>query len=187
MLLENAVVRTREYGDVAVDICYGGNFYAIVPVKTVHLDICPENYYALIVAGDLLKRYINEQLSIEHPEKPFIRGCSHIEFVKPAKNPKVHSQNAVVCTPGGIDRSPCGTGTSARCVLLYKKGEIALNSPFYHESIIGAMFRCQALEEAQMGGLPAIVPKVTGRAYIMSMSTVLLDPENPFTKGFLLG
>lgn len=187
VLIEDAEIETREYGKVIVNVCYGGNFYAIISAASVGLDICPENYYRLIEAGNILKAYINEQLKVVHPEKPFIHGVSHVQFTGPPKNPKAYSQNAVICTPGGIDRSPCGTGTSARCALLYKKGEIGLNTPFYHESIVGAMFKCQAVEEADIGGIKGIVPEVTGRAYIMSMSTVLLDPEDPFSKGFLLG
>lgn len=187
VLLEDAVIDTAEYGQVTLSVCFGGNFYAIVPAKSVHLDICPENYYALIHAGDILKKYINEQLDVVHPEKDFIKGVSHVQFTGPPKNPKAYSQNAVICSPGGIDRSPCGTGTSARCALLYRKGEIGLGEPFYHESIVGAMFRCEAMEETKVGTLSGIIPKVTGRAYIMSMSTVLLDPEDPFTNGFLLG
>lgn len=187
VLIEDAEIETKEYGKVIVNICYGGNFYAIVPASYVGLDICPENYYRLIDAGNILKKYINEQLEVVHPEKSFIRGASHVQFTGPPKNPKAYSQNAVICTPGGIDRSPCGTGTSARCALLYQKGEIGLNAPFYHESIVGALFKCQAVEEAQIGHVKGIVPEVTGRAYIMSMSTVVLDPEDPFTEGFLLG
>lgn len=187
VLLEDAEIETEEYGKVVVNVCFGGNFYAIVPAACVGLDICPENYYRLIEAGDILKDYTNKQLKVVHPEKSFISGVSHVQFTGPPKNPRAYSQNAVICTPGGIDRSPCGTGTSARCALLYKKGEIGLNVPFYHESIVGAMFKCQAVEEANISGVKGIVPEVTGRAYIMSMSTVVLDPEDPFKDGFLLG
>lgn len=187
VLFEGAKVQTEEYGEIRVDVCYGGNFYAIISAESVNLDICPENYYRLIEAGNVLKGYINEQLLVVHPEKDFIRGVSHIQFTGPPKNPKAFSQNAVICTPGGIDRSPCGTGTSARCALLYKQGKIGMKMPFYHESIVGAMFKCQAVEEVQVGDIMGIIPEVTGRAYIMSMSTVLLDKEDPFTEGFLLG
>lgn len=187
VLMEDICVDTKEYGKITVNICYGGNFYAIISAKDVYLDICPENYHELIIAGDILKKYINEQIQVVHPEMPFIKGVDHIEFTGPPKNPKAYSQNAVICTPGGIDRSPCGTGTSARCALLYQKGEIGLEEPFYHESIVGAMFRCQALKETKVANVPAIIPEVSGRAYIMSMSTVILDPDDPFTNGFLLG
>lgn len=187
VLYSDAVIDTKEYGSIHFDICYGGNFYAIIPASYVGLDICPENYQALIEAGNILKPYINQKYDVVHPEHSFIRGCSHIQFVGPPKNPKAYSQNAVICTPGGIDRSPCGTGTSARCALLHRKGEIALNEAFLHESIVGAMFKCRAVEETRVGNIPAIIPEVTGRAYIMSMSTVILDSEDPFPKGFLLG
>lgn len=187
VLIEDAMVHTKEYGTIQVDICYGGNFYAILPAKTVGLNICPENYEALIHAADTIKPYINEQLDVRHPEKGFIKGVSHVQFTGPPKNPRAYSQNAVICSPGGIDRSPCGTGTSARCALLYRKGCIGLGEVFYHESIMGALFGCRAVEETQVGGIRAIVPEVTGRAYVMSMSTVILDEEDPFPQGFLLG
>lgn len=187
MLMEDAMVQTQEYGIIRMDICYGGNFYAILPAETVGLCICPDNYYALIQAADTIKPYINQQLEIRHPEKSFICGASHIQFTGPPKNPKAYSQNAVICSPGGIDRSPCGTGTSARCALLYRKGEIGLGETFYHESIMGALFGCKAVEETMVGDVAAILPEVTGRAYVMGMSTVILDEEDPFPKGFLLG
>lgn len=187
VLMEDAAVQTEEYGMVRMDICYGGNFYAIIPSESVGLDICPERYYELIRAADIIKSYINQQLNIRHPEKDFIKGVSHVQFTGPPKNPKAYSQNAVICSPGGIDRSPCGTGTSARCALLYKKGCIELGQTFYHESIMGALFGCRAVGETAIGDITAIYPEVTGRAYVMSMSTVILDEEDPFPKGFLLG
>ncbi len=187
VLYEDANVRTREFGELTVSVAYGGNFYGILPAADVGLEICPENYHALIAAGNSIRDDINAQLHVVHPEKPFINICDHIEFTGPPKNPKAYSQNAVICTPGGIDRSPCGTGTSARCALLYRKGEIGLHEPWYHESIVGALFKAQAVAETKVGDIPAIIPEVSGRAYIMSMSTVVLDPEDPFVNGFLLG
>lgn len=179
-------VQTKEYGEIQVDVSYGGNFYAIIPASCVGLDICTENYDKLIAAANTIKPYINTQLEIVHPTKPFIRGVSHIQFVGPPKTPGGYSQNCVVCTPGGIDRSPCGTGTSARCALLYRDGLIGLNQPFVHESIIQSVFSCQAIEETTVGGIPAIIPEVTGAGYIMGMSTYFLDPQDPFPKGFIL-
>ena len=187
VIAHKKTVQTKEYGEIPVDVSYGGNFYAIVPVSAVGLQICPENYDKLIAAANTIKPYINQQLNICHPEKPFITGVSHVQFVGPPKTPGAYSQNCVVCTPGGIDRSPCGTGTSARCALLYRNGEIGLNEPFVHESIIGSVFSCQAVEETWVGGIPAVVPEVTGAGYIMGMSTYFLDPQDPFPAGFMLG
>ena len=180
-------IKTNEYGNIMVDVSYGGNFYAIVPVKYVNLDICPEKYDKLISAANTIKPYINDQIYVQHPEKPYIKGVSHIQFTGEPKTKGAYSQNCVVCTPGGIDRSPCGTGTSARCALLYRDGEIGLNEPFVHESIIGSLFSCQALEETTVGGIPAIIPEVTGAGYMMGMSTYFLDPSDPFQRGFMLG
>ena len=185
--VQDAVVETKEYGAITVSVCYGGNFYAILPVSTVGLEICPENYHCLIAAADVIKPYINDQLQIVHPENNLIRGVSHVEFTGPPKNPAAYSQNAVVCTPGGIDRSPCGTGTSARCALLYQTGEIGIGEEFIHESIIGSLYSCRAIETTTVGPYQAVIPEVTGKSYIMGMSTLMLDPDDPFTEGFLLG
>ena len=186
VIAHKAVVHTKEYGDITLNVSYGGNFYGIIPVSYVNLEIAPESYDALIAAANIIKPYINEQLSIAHPEKPFINQVSHIQFVGPPKTPGAYSQNCVVCTPGGIDRSPCGTGTSARCALLYRDGEIGLHQPFVHESIIGSVFSCQAIAETTVGGIPAIIPEVTGAGYLMGMSTYFLDPEDPFQQGFII-
>ncbi len=187
VIAHNKIVHTREYGDIPVDVSFGGNFYAIVPVDAVGLEICPENYDRLIAAANTIKPYINDQLNIQHPELPFIREVSHVQFVGPPKTNGVYSQNCVVCTPGGIDRSPCGTGTSARCAQLYQNKVIGLNEPFLQESIISSVFSCQAIAEAEVGGIPAIIPEVTGAGYIMGMSTYFLDPQDPFQSGFMLG
>ena len=184
---EDVIVPTKEYGEIVVNISYGGNFYAIVSASDVNLDILPENYNALIKAADKIKPYIREKIKVEHPQNSSINTITHIQFTGPPRSSGAYSQNAVVCTPGGIDRSPCGTGTSARCALLYKKGEIALNEPFIHESIIGSTFSCMAVEETTVGNYSAIIPEVTGSANIMGMTTQFLDPDDPFPEGFLLG
>jgi len=187
VIAHKAKVETEEYGVITLDISYGGNFYAIIPADYVGLDICPDNYDRLIAAANTIKPYINRQLDISHPETPYIKGISHIQFVGPPKTQGAYSQNCVVCTPGGIDRSPCGTGTSARCALLFRDGVVGLNQPFIHESIIGSEFTCKAVYETTVGGIPAVIPEVTGSAYLMGMSTYFLDPQDPFQSGFLLG
>ena len=97
------------------------------------------------------------------------------------------AKNAVVFPPGAIDRSPCGTGSSAKLALLYKKGEIGMNEEFVHESIIGSLFRCRVIGETEVAGRPAIIPEVTGSAYVTGMHTFVLDPDDPFPEGFELG
>lgn len=186
MLLEGAKVETPEYGTVSIDMCYGGNFYAIVPATAVGLDLKPENYSKLIAAGIKMRKYINEQLQIQHPEKPFINQCTHIEFIGEPDNPKADYKNAVIFPPGDIDRSPCGTGTSARCAQLVRQGKLKMEQMFVNESFIGSLFSCRAVGETTIGGIPAIIPEVTGSAYLMGKSTFFLDPTDPFPEGFQL-
>lgn len=186
MLRSQETVDTKEYGKVTVDIGYGGNFYAIVDVQAVGLDLKRENYRSLIDAGNLLKTYINEQLPVVHPEKPFINETNHIEFIGPSDTPGVYNKDAVVFPPGDIDRSPCGTGTSARCAQLVAEGKLRVGESFVHESFIGSLFRCKAVKETEVAGIPAVIPEVTGSAYMMGMSTFFLDPDDPFPIGFQL-
>ncbi len=186
MVLEGGIVETKEFGRVQTDICYGGNFYAIIPAADIGLELAPENYRALITAGNLLKEAINEQLPVVHPEKPFIDKVTHVEFVGPPKNPQAYGQNAVIFPPGDIDRSPCGTGTSARCAQLIRQGKLEQEEVFVQESFIGSLFSCRAVGETVVGGIPAIIPEVTGSAYLMGMSTFFLDDTDPFPEGFQL-
>ncbi len=187
MLVENGKINTKEYGEIPVDICYGGNFYAIIPAEYIGgLSLDPSNYRELIRIGNLLKDYINEQLPVVHPEKPYLNKTTHIEFIAPSDTPGVYNRDAVVFPPGELDRSPCGTGTSARCAQLVRQGKIGLNESFTHESFIGSLFKCQAVEETEVAGIPAIIPEVTGTAYLMGMSTFFVDPDDPFPNGFQL-
>lgn len=187
VMLENGLVVTKEFGTVFVDICYGGNFYGIIDAESVDLKLDSGHYREIIEVGNLLKAYINEQFPVCHPEKSYINKTTHIEFVSPSPTPGVFNRNAVVFPPGEIDRSPCGTGTSARCAQLYRKGLIAVNETFIHESIIGSLFQCKAIEETSVSGIQAVVPQVTGSAYLMGMCTFFVDPDDPFPNGFQLG
>lgn len=186
MLLEGAEVQTPEYGTVKLDMCYGGNFYAIIPAASVGLDLNAENYSKLIAAGIKMRGYINDQLKIQHPEKPFINQCTHVEFIGEPDTPKADYKNAVIFPPGDIDRSPCGTGTSARCAQLIRQGKLKMEETFVNESFIGSLFSCRAVGETTIGGIPAIIPEVTGSAYLMGKSTFFLDPTDPFPEGFQL-
>ena len=121
-----------------------------------------------------------------HPEDPEIRGCRHVIWTAPGED-GADSRAAVAIHPGWVDRSPCGTGTSARMAQLWSRGELELNTPFVHESIIGTRFTGRLLEEVSVGGRPAAVPEITGRAWITGMGQYMLDPEDPFPHGFRVG
>ena len=111
---------------------------------------------------------------------------THVEFSGPAKNPDADIQNCVVALPKTLDRSPCGTGTSAKAALLFDEGKLKVGESFVHESIIGSLFRCEIVEETTVGGITAIRPKITGNATIIGFASWILDPKDPFPEGFVL-
>ncbi|MDR1439761.1 MAG: proline racemase family protein, partial [Clostridiales bacterium] len=147
----------------------------------------PENSREIIRAGNLLKNYANAQIAVAHPEIDFIDKVTHVEFYAPPINPEATVRNAVVIPPGAIDRSPCGTGTSAKLAVLAANGKLAVGQPFVHESIIGSLFRCEIVGTTTVAGIPAVVPKVSGSAWVTGIHTFVLDPDDPFPLGFSLG
>jgi len=174
-------------GEVSCDIAYGGNFYAILPADSVGLRIDPANAGSLIQAGNKIREAINSSVEVQHPEKPFVRGLTHVEFYGPPCHPEAHVQNCVVFQPGGIDRSPCGTGTCAKVATLCARGELDLSQEFVHESIIGTTFRARAIEETAVGQHRAVIVEIRGQAFVTGMHTFVRDPEDPLPDGFLLG
>jgi proline racemase len=128
---------------------------------------------------------INEQRLPVHPENPDITGCHHVQFVAPGSDAK-HSRHAMAIHPGWFDRSPCGTGTSARMAQLWARGELALGDEFVNESFLGTRFIGRLVDQTTVSGVPAVVPTVTGRAWITGTAQYMLDPEDPFPAGFQL-
>jgi len=183
---QDAAVDIPGYGRIILDVAYGGNTYAIVKSELFGLDIKPESAGKLIQTGRIIRDAVNDQIEIQHPEYPFINSCTHVEFYGPSQTAGVDAQNAVLFGDVGIDRSPCGTGTSAKLASLYAKGHIAIKQEFVHESIIKSIFRSRIVEETVVGHYPAIIPEVTGSAHIMAMSTFFIDPDDPHKHGFLL-
>ncbi|MBC7263186.1 MAG: proline racemase family protein [Chloroflexi bacterium] len=183
----DVVVDVPDVGRVKVDIAYGGNFYAILPAESVGLEISPEHANEIISCGMKIWKAVNEQVEIHHPEEPEIDCVNYVEFSTQATDPRATMKNAVVVPPGGIDRSPCGTGTSAKMATLYAKGALGLNEEFIHESIIGSLFYGKLIEETKVGEYKAVVPTIRGSAYIMGIQQFVLDPRDPFPAGFFLG
>ena len=186
VLNRGAEIATKEYGMLRVDISWGGNVYAILPAESIGLTIEPCNCGKLISAAQSIARDINQQITICHPELPFVNQVTHVEFSGPPKSSQADIQNCVVALPRVIDRSPCGTGTSAKAALLYEEGKLKVGESFVHESIIGSLFRCEIAEETTVGGRRAIRPRVTGNACIIGLCTWILDPKDPFPEGFVL-
>ncbi|MEW6260111.1 MAG: 4-hydroxyproline epimerase [Thermodesulfobacteriota bacterium] len=182
----DATVDVEGIGSVTLDVAYGGNVYAIVPARDVGLVISPNHTSQIIDIGRRVRQAVNRELTIVHPEKEFIRGCTHVQFYEPSARPDADFKNAVFLADSGIDRSPCGTGTSARLACLHAKGQLRTGDGFVHESIIGSLFRARVVGETQVGGLPAVIPEVTGSAWVMGINQWVIQPDDPLANGFLL-
>lgn len=187
VLNRDVVVNTRDFGELKLDIAWGGNVYAILPVERFGLEIEPRNCERLIEIAQSIAADINEQIEIRHPELDFIDCVTHVEFSGPPKSPEADIQNCVVALPRVIDRSPCGTGTSAKAALLVDEGKLKAGDSFVHESVIGSLFKCEVVEELLVGGQKAIRPRITGNACVIGYATWVLDPMDPFPEGFMLG
>lgn len=178
-------VEVPGYGRIKYDMAFGGNFYAIIPIDRIGIEFKRENGQKFLTAGLAISDAINQQNRPVHPENPDIAVCHHIDFIAPGNN-SLHWKNAMAIHPGWFDRSPCGTGTSARLAQMYAKGEFKDNDVLINESWIGSQFEGRIKAHTEVGNLPAIVPTVTGRAWVMGESTWLLDPSDPFPNGFIV-
>lgn len=186
VLNRDVTVHTEEFGELKLDISWGGNVYAILPAASVGLDIDPKNASRFIEIARKLGDDINGQVIVRHPTLPFVDRVTHIEFAGPPKSEDADIQNLVVALPKVIDRSPCGTGTSAKAALLCEQGKLKVGESFVHESVIGSKFRCDVVAETEVGGKKAIIPKITGNACVTGFCTWIIDPKDPFPEGFML-
>jgi proline racemase len=184
---ENISIEIPSLGTVPLDISYGGNFYAIVMAEAVGLAIVPQEAQKIINYGRLIKDAVNRQIKVYHPEKNFINEITHVEFSAPPTHPKADLKNAVVIPNGSVDRSPCGTGSSAKLASMFYGGKLNINEYFVHESIIGTIFKCRVLGETKVGSFKAVIPEITGSAYVTGMHTFVIDSEDPLPEGFRLG
>ncbi|MBV9559444.1 MAG: 4-hydroxyproline epimerase [Bradyrhizobium sp.] len=173
-------------GALAVDVAYGGNFYAIVEpqLNWSGLDGMPAD--AIQRLSPLVRAAAEQAVAPVHPEDPRIRGVSHVMWCDKPKSPKADARNAVFYGDKAIDRSPCGTGSSARMAQLVARRRLALGDRFVHESIIGTMFHCRIEGEATVGANPAILPSVAGWARIIGHNTIFVDDRDPLAHGFQL-
>ncbi|MDP9867361.1 MULTISPECIES: proline racemase family protein [Streptosporangium] len=178
-------VKVPGIGQVTYDLAYGGNYYAILPIEAVGLPFERSRKQEILDAGLAVMDAINEQDEPVHPLDAGIRGCHHVQFTAPGSDAR-HSRHAMAIHPGWFDRSPCGTGTSARMAQLHARGELALGADFVNESFIGTRFVGRLVQETEVAGLPAVVPTITGRAWVTGTAQYFLDPRDPFPEGFLL-
>lgn len=181
----DASVQVPGLGTVNYDLAFGGNFYAVVDLESIGLPFERERKQELIEAGLSIMAAINEQDEPVHPERDDIRGCHHV-YLKAPDSDAEHSRHAMAIYPGWFDRSPCGTGTSARMAQLHARGELELETDFLNESFIGSQFNGRLVGTTTVGGKPAVIPTVTGRAWVTGTAQYFLDPTDPFPEGFIL-
>jgi proline racemase len=184
-LAHDRTVRVPGLGEVGYDLAYGGNFYAIVELDAVGLPFDRARKDDILKAGLAIMAAIEDQDPPRHPVDPLIGGCKHVQFLAPGSDAR-HSRNAMAIHPGWFDRSPCGTGTSARMAQLHSRGELDLHADFVNESFIGTRFTGRLLETTTVGGVPAVIPEFSGRAWITGTANYLLDPADPLPNGFVL-
>ncbi|SFI65760.1 proline racemase [Streptosporangium canum] len=181
----DAVAEVPGFGSIRYDLAYGGNFYAIVDLDDYGLPFDRKAKNEIVAAGLATMDAINTADEPVHPEDPRIRGVGHVHFTAPGSDAR-HSRHAMAIYPGWFDRSPCGTGTSARMAQLHARGELEIGADFLNESFIGSMFTGRLVEPATVAGRPAVVPAVTGRAWITGTAQYFLSPDDPFPAGFTL-
>ncbi|GHB70685.1 proline racemase [Streptomyces cirratus] len=174
------------YGTVSYDLAYGGNFYAFVELDALGLPFERARKDDLLAAGLAVMGAVNASADRPvHREDPSIAGVKHVYLAAPGSDAR-RSRHAMAIHPGWFDRSPCGTGTSARMAQLHARDLLPLGADFVNESFIGTEFTGRLVAQTTVGGLPAVIPTVTGRAWITGTAQYFLDPADPFPAGFLL-
>ncbi len=192
-------VEVPQLGTVIVDVAYGGMFYVIASAEAFGLRLTPDEGGDIVRITEMIKAAANEQLPVVHPEQPGFAGITIGQLSGPALDAANSMRNAVTVSTGtldwddpstwtgAIDRSPCGTGTSARMAVLHATGRLGIGEDFRHEGILGTVFTGRLLEETTIGDKPAVVPQITGSAWITGIADYVVDPTDPFPEGFTVG
>lgn len=192
-------IQVPHLGPVAVDVAWGGMFYVIADAVPFGLKIAPDEGREIVRIGEMIKAAAQEQLPVVHPENPEIAGITIAQLSGAPSAPGAHRKNAVIVSTGkldwnrpatwtgAIDRSPCGTGTCAKMAALHARGELGLNRDFNHEGILGTIFTGRLVEETMVGPYLAVVPTISGRAWITGFAHYVVDAEDPFPEGFTVG
>ncbi len=173
-------------GSLNYDLAFGGAFYAIVKAEDVGLACVPQDFQLLIKTGSQIKKAISEQVKMQHPFEEDLNFLYGVIFTGPAEAAEVHSRNVCVFAEGEVDRSPTGTGVSARAAVLHQRSLLKKMEPVVIESILGSRFSVTVIEEVDFGPYKAIVPQVEGKAFITGRQEFFLDPRDPFRNGFIL-
>jgi proline racemase len=186
LYLENQVLYFEDWGEITYDISFGGSFFALVDAEKIGLRLEMSNIDQITELGMRIREAINRTVEIKHPYLD-ITSVDLVEFYAHTKNPKADMKNCVIFGDAQADRSPCGTGTSAKLAALYAKGLLRLNEVFTYESITGAIFKGVATTAVDVGGKHGIIPKIMGSAYITGLNEWVIDEDDPLKYGFLLG
>ncbi|MBW3097951.1 4-hydroxyproline epimerase [Pseudohoeflea coraliihabitans] len=173
-------------GEITVDVAYGGNFYAIVEAQECYRDLADHTAAELIAWSPALRTALNEKFNFVHPERPEINGLTHVLWTGAPTSPEASARNAVFYGDKAIDRSPCGTGTSARMAQLAARGALRVGDSFVHQSIINSEFRCKVLAQTRVQSFGAIQPQVGGWARETGKNTITIDDDDPYAHGFVV-
>jgi len=181
-------IEVEGVGSVTVDVAWGGMAYVLADAAALGFSLTPDEGRDLCVMGERLKQAAAAQLEAVHPLEPRMPGITQTALCGPLarRDGVLTARNAVVVTPGRLDRSPCGTGTSARLAAMHAKGQIAVGEEFVHESVISTRFSSRIESTTSVGGIPAVVPSVAGQAWISKISQVGVDPTDTFPAGYTL-
>ena len=182
----DAEVDVQGFGKIKYDLAFGGAFYAFVDVSEVGLDCTEEYHNALVDVGKKIKQAIMDKVSMAHPTEPDMNFLYGTIFTGSAKDPNHHSRNVCIFADGQVDRSPTGTGVSARAAIHYARGEIKIGESITIESIIGSTFTVKVAESSSLGPYDAVIPEVGGNAHITGKNTFWIDPDDPLKGGFIL-
>ena len=192
-------IEVPHLGTVVVDVAYGGMFYVIAEAEPLGLRLTPDEGGDIVRIGEMIKAAAQEQLPVVHPEQPGFSGVTIAQLSGPPSHPDAHRKNSVIVSTGkldwnrpstwtgAIDRSPCGTGTCAKMAVLHAKGRLGLNQDFVHEGILGTLFTGRLIGETRIGDYAAVIPTLSGQAWITGMASYVLDPDDPFPEGFTVG
>jgi proline racemase len=195
----DAPVDVRGLGTVTVDVAYGGMFYVIADAAPLGFRLTPDEAGDIVRVAERIKAAAREQLPVVHPENPGISGVTIAQISGEPSKPEAHRKNTVVVSTGTLDwshpekwsgvldRSPCGTGTCAKMAALHAKGKLPLGQDFVHEGILGTTFTGRLIEETRVGPYAAVVPTLSGQAWITGFAQYVVDPEDPFPDGFTVG
>ena len=183
---QDVKVKTPMLGEVTFDIAFGGSFFALIKSDYLGYDILPEHSEELMNQALELREIINREIKVSHPLQPHIKTVDLIEIYGPAVSAQADARNVVIFGDRQIDRSPCGTGTSAKMATLCAKGKLAIGEEFVYESITGTMFQGKIISKTKVGEFDAYIPQITGSAWITGFNQFVIDDSDPVKYGFTL-